>query len=311
MNRKSIYCAAAIAAVMALGAMAGCSGQQASSAAAPSAAAPSAAASASASAAAEVEKSQEEIIADLKAALENVPAYKSVTITEKTLAWMNAASESAVEDSDAASASSESASASAESASAASAEAEAPDNTDIEVVTVYKFDESGDKPKTSSVLEDKETQMEYYSEGDDVVCVSDGTAYSGTAEQFETRHTEGAEAYLKNAIGDLDAFVDCIDTVSEGVIEGVNGFELILDAKKAAEVDEELKTVAEVGSPAKDVYITVGFDDAGRIAWMTRTCVFDTITSSTLLDLTDYDSTVVDPLPEASKTYEDLAAELQ
>ena len=131
MKRTTICIIAALSAMLAIGAMAGCSSQPASSASA------SGESSASASAS---EKSPVDILAELKDSLENVPAYKSVTMTEEMTTWTN-------EDEDA----EESSSASAESSGAASSKSAASNPTEdiLEATTIYKFDASGDKMKTS------------------------------------------------------------------------------------------------------------------------------------------------------------------
>lgn len=349
MKRKSIYCAAAIAAVLALGAMTGCGSQPASqastssgsasaassaSASASEAASSSEAAPESASASEAAEKSQDEIFAELKESLASVPAYKSVTITEKSLAWVNNNEEIVEENPDEIAASSEAASDASESseaaesdavaesdASSASDEAAPSTNTEAaeadvsgdiaESTTVYKFDESGDKPKTSAAFELADIKMQYYTDGDDVVCVTDGPAYSGTIEQFDLMYKTQASAYLNDTIGDLNALVDCATSVTQDEINGVIGYELTLDPEKYIATDEMLKLAADSGDPVQQAYVTVGFDKDGNIVWMTKTNVFALTTSSVLLDLEDFDSTVVDPMPEATKTYEEMEADIK
>ncbi len=315
MKRKSIYCAVAIAAVLALGAMAGCSSQPASSASASpesASAAPSASAAASeaaseassesAAASEAVEKSQDEIIAELKESLSKVPAYKSVTVSEQTMAWLNEGVELPEEvlgtfD---------------ELNKAASSKDDEADATDeiTRSSTVYKFDESGDKPKTFASFEMGDIKLQYYTDGDDAVCITDGPVYSGTVEQFDLEHAAGVDAYLKDTIGDIDTLIGCIDSVTQDEIDGVTGYELTLDTEKYIESDEILKHMADANDPVKEAAVTIGFDKDGRIVWMTKLDVFSDVGSAVLLDFADFDSTVIDPMPEATKTYEEMEADI-
>lgn len=282
MKQKSIYLALALAAALALGAMVGCSSQPASQA---SASSDSASASSQAA-----EKSQDEIFAELKDSLANVPSFQSVTVVEKTLTWDTYDPEAATESTGA---------------------PEAPGTEEITSKTVYQFDESGDQPKTSALFEMADIKLQYYTDGNNAVCVTDGPVYSGTVEQFGIQHAAGFDAYLKGTIGDLNTIVDCAESVTQDEINGVIGYELTLNPEKYIESDEMLKLGAEAGDPVQEAYVTVGFDKDGRIVWMTETNVYSKVTFSVLLDLTDFDSTVIDPMPEATKTYEEMDADIQ
>lgn len=312
MKPKSIYWVAAIAAALTLGMMAGCSGH-ATSQTSTSKESPSSTASLSASAKASSSgaldasaKSQDELIANLKQSVANVPAYKSVTVTEKTMHWPNSGAIYADANSSASSAPDKSVS-----SETPSADKDASQNDTIESVSFYKFDESGDRPKTSALFEFEDVKLQYYTDGDNAVCVTDGPVYSGTVEQFNLEHAAGINTYLKDTIGDLNSLIDCTTFVTQDVIDGVTGYELTLDPKKYIESDEILTLMADSGDPVKEAYVTVGFNADGRIVWMTKTDVFSDMTTSRLLDLTDFDSTVIEPAPAATKTYEEMEADMQ
>lgn len=325
MKQRSMFYVVAVVATLTACMLVGCGSQPASqassssestssassaaSSAASSSEATSEAVSESTSSSEASEKSQDEILAELKESLSNLPAYTSVTITEKEYTWENYNEDAVAETSDAASSSAASSSAASSSSSAGVSEPSLGGET-IESTSVYKFDESGDKIKTSVSHTLDDITMQYYTDGDDAVCVTDGPVYSGTTEQFDLAHAAGSKVYLEETIGDLNTLLDCVTEVEQGEIEGVMGYELTLDPQKYIETDEYLKMAADAGDPIQNAYITVGFDKDGYIAWMTRTDVFSGLTKSTLLDLTDYDKTVVDPMPEATNTYEEMEAEI-
>lgn len=284
MKRTGLYVTAAIVAALSLGMMAGCSSQPASSANA---------SSASASASAAAQKSQDEIIAELKDAVAKAPEYKSVTITEQDRSWLNSHAEAAG------------------SGSSAAASSESTADETIEAKVVYKFDASGDTLKTSSAFEMQDIAMQYFTDGDKAVCVTDGPVYSGTPEQFGLTHAAGAEALIEGTIGDLESLINCTSSVTQVQADGVTTYELTLDPEKYIESDEILKMMADSNDPITEARITVGFDKDGRIVSMSNTSVFTTVTSVKTLDLSDYDSTVVDPMPEATRTYEEMEADMQ
>ena len=127
-----------------------------------------------------------EAIAELKDAIASRPAHKSVTLTEVVKGSTK---------------------------TGASDGQSAPDT--IEPKIVYKFDASGEKLKTDMTGKIDDVTIRYCSEGDDAVCVTDGPVYSGTTEQFDLSHFAGVEAYLKDAVGDLNTIADCVDTVEK------------------------------------------------------------------------------------------------
>ena len=340
MKRMTRFIVAAFVTALAIGAIAGCSSQPASSA---SASAESSAASASvsaesseASASAAAEQSQDEIIAEFKEAISKPPTLKSVTVTEEEMSWTNddaedadsgeaaasseaAASEGAASNEAAASeaASSEAAvssdAAASEAASSESAASGDPmtDEGIIKAKSVYKFDASGDKLKTSMTAELDGIKLQYISDGDDAVCVTDGPIYGGTTEQFDLTHFKGVEAFFTEAVGDLNAIVDCVATVEKTQVPDGTGYELTLDPEKYIASDETLKLLADSGSKVQEAIFSFVFDSEGRIVSSTKTLVFPDVTSVKLFELTDFDSTTVEPMPEATSTYEQMDADMK
>ncbi len=133
-----------------------------------------------------------ETIAELKDAIASMPAYKSVTLTEVVKGSTKAD---------------------------ASDGQSAPDT--IEPKIVYKFDESGEKLRTDMAGEIGDTTFRYFSEGDDVVCETGGSAYSGTTEQFGLAHFAGIDACLAEKIGDMNSIVECAAAVEKEQQDGL------------------------------------------------------------------------------------------
>ena len=320
MKRSSMFTAAALAAALAAGALAGCTGQSsstassattssaassapASSAAASSAAATSSASSTQAASSADaafkyVEGTQEELIAMLKDAIAKMPAVKSVTVQEEERATLPVQ----IEYSSGSSASSES--------SASSSSAIEP--TILDTVAVYKFDETGDKVKSSMTSEVGGIKMSYYTEGDQAVLVSDGTAYSGTTEQFGVSHAGGFKEYITGEIGDLNMLADCAANIEVMTSSGLTFYVMDLDPQKYTKADEALGILAEIGDPLTESRLALGFDEDGTLASVDFTNTYEQGNSKEIhLMPKDYDSTTVDPMPTAEKTYEDMEAEVK
>ena len=270
MKRITSIIVTALVAALAACALAGCGGQSASSSASASDSG-----SGSASASAEAEQSQDELTAELKDALANVPAYKSVTIE-------------------------------AEDSTVSEGDGEA-----VTATTVYKFDASGEALKTSAEIEIMDVKLAYYTDGDNAVCVTDGPVYSGTVEQFELTYAAGAEAYLKDAIGDFDTLIDCAAQVEKMESNGLTFYMLTLDPEKYIASDEALKLLAEYGSPVKEAFFTIGFEEDGSIASLDLAVSYEDSQKLTNLMLKDYDSTTIDPMPEATRTFEDMEEDMQ
>lgn len=289
MKRVSVIIAAVLSVALMVFVMAGCSGQPASSA--------SASSSASSSASAASAQSQDEIIAELKAALANAPAYKSVTITEEMETTSTGDTGT-----------------SAESSSASTSSAASEESNTIKAATVYKFDMSGDKLKTSLEAELDDVKLQYFTDGDDAVIVTDGPVYSGTAEQFGLTHTGGVDAYLKGTIGDFDTLVNCVASAEKLESNGLTFYMLTLDPAKYIASDEILTLMADNGEAVKEALYTIGFEEDGSLATIDEAITYEGFKTWTGLTFSDYDSTVIDPMPKADKTYdemeEDIAAKL-
>ena len=293
MKRVSAIIVATLIATLAICVVAGCSGQSASSSAA--------------------KQTPEEIIAELKGAIANQPEFKSVTLTEVSIStFKNAATTEGSASGEAAT--SEAASSKAASSKAASSEsAAAEDPVDANAIkskTVVKFDESGEALKTDAIYEIEDIKLEYYSDGDKAVCVTDGPAYSGTTDQFGLEHAAGAKAYLESATGDLNTIFDCVKTATKSQQDGMTVYELTLDPEKRIASDEAFQILADAGDPVQAESIILGFDDKGYLVWANEKREFKLSSLAKNLMLYDFDNTTVEPMPKADKTYEEMEADI-
>ena len=223
---------------------------------------------------------------ELEDAVSNVPAFESVTVNETTRAVFLGDSETA------------------------EADEQSAESDSLETTTIYQFDASGDELKTSMTGQLDDIKIQYYSVGDEAVCVTDGPVYSGTTEQFDMEHFGGFEAYFEDTIGDLNTIVDCADTVSREQKDGVTIYALTLDPDKYIESDEILTMMAEYGDPVIEAACTIGFDQDGRIVSVDEFVAYKQSTSERFLTFSDFDCTVIDPMPKADRTYEEMEADM-
>lgn len=221
------------------------------------------------------EQTQEELLTEFKEMMERVPVCKSVTVT---------AEESSVFKND--------------------------NDETISSKTVYKFDETGLKPRTSAEAEIGDVKLAYYTEGDDAVYVTDGPVYSGTTEQFGLDFSDGVHTYLKGIIGEPGVLVDCASNVEKTEEDELTLYTLTLDIDKYTATDEALQYWAEAGNPLSDALITVGFNKDGSICSIDKKLEYKDIVALWSLVLSDHDNTVVDPMPAATKTYEEMEADM-
>ena len=267
MQRNTIV-ATALGLTLAVGALTGCSGQQASTSADADGAATT-----EATAEQSAEQSVEELAAEFKQALQNAPAYTSVTLN--------------VEES-----------------SQATGDADP-----ISSTTVYKFDASGDALRTSAQVDIGGVQLSYYTEGDNAVFVSDGPVYGGTNEQFDLIQAQGVDAFMNDLIGDYAMFADMSSDIEKMESNGLTFYLMTVDSAKYIEADESLKGLADSGSALQGCDVTVGFEEDGSICSVDRKLVFGDVVALKNVGFSDYDATVVDPMPEATSTYEQMLAD--
>ena len=255
MKRTTMYIVLTLAAALALGLMAGCSSQPAST-----------------------EQTQDEIIAELKDAFAKEPTFKSVTLTETSSATL------AGDDAD---------------------------EANLAGTTVLKFDASGDKLKTYYTSTIDGITLEYYSVGDDAVCVTDGPVYSGKTEQFGMSHFAGAAEYLTDDIGNLDTIVDSVGTVTKEEQGDTTVYTLTMDTEKYIAADEILTTLAENDeTKLTEAVITFGLDKDGRVVSTSKVTKSPISTGETTIIISDFDSTEIGAMPEATKTYEDMESDM-
>ncbi len=245
---------------------------------------------------------------ELKDAIANAPAFKSVSVEEETEAVFEA--EAADEASDS-SASSEAGEASASAEAAGTTEAEAESQT-ITSKSTYKFDESGDKVKTSTESKIEDITLKYFTDGDDAVFVTDGPSYSGTTEQFGIEHAKGFAAYLTSTIGDLTTMADCASKVEKMESSGLAIYTVTLDPQKYIASEDVLRMMAEGGDAVKEALLTITFEENGSIVGIDLVVSYEKghMTGKHLM-IGDYDSTTIDPMPEADRTYEEMEADMK
>lgn len=152
--------------------------------------------------------------------------------------------------------------------------------------------------------------IRYCSDGDDAVCVTDGPVYSGTTEQFDQSHFAGVEAYLEGAVGDLNTIADCVGSVAKEQQDGLTAYTLTLDPEKYMASDEILTMMKEYGDPVVSAVFTLGFDGEGHLASIHEVVEYAKSIADRTYTLSDFDSTTVDPMPAADKTFEEMEADI-
>ena len=265
--KRTTALATALSVALMTGALVGCDGQAASSASG------SEASTASVSSTTEVTPVSDEMVGELMNAIESAPAYTSVTVTTKQ-SVIFPGNEQGSEES-------------------------------VESTAVYKYDLSGEKTRTSVEMEDFGVKLVYYTEGEQAVFVSDGGTYAGTTEEFDLRYTAGAGALLDGVIGERDTLAKCAASLEKEQGGDRTFYTLHLDTAKYTESDKALSMQAEAGHPLKEAQITIGFDADGRLVSLERVLSYDASKDVDSLAFTDYDATVVDPMPAADKTFDD------
>ena len=274
MKRRIVYIAMALAVALAAGALTGC-GQKAPTESSPAPESSSVLeASSTITEPAKATQTKDEIIAELKSAAASNPEFKSVTVNETT-EWAYA-----------------------DGSNAAPATERA--------TGVYKFEMDGDQLKESVSAEYEGIKMQYFTDGKNAVFVSDGPAYSGTAEQFGAQDYSGFDAFIKHTIGDLEALVGCVDSAEKAEGDGLTYYILTLDPAKYIATDELLAALAQAGMPVEGAVFSVAFDKSGNVASMDLALAFSDFALTETLAFSDFDSTVADPAPEATVTFEEM-----
>lgn len=258
--------------VLAMGAMAGCGGQQA---------APSGGETAAST------QSQDELTVELSQAIRDEPSYQSVTLTEDTNSvFFSVDDQGNVNENES-------------------------DPITLTAKTVFKFDESDGKMRTSADMETEGLAMRYVTDGDKAVCVTDGPSYSGTPDQFGLTHAGGAKAYIESTIGKLDALVSYASDIAKEQKGDGTTYTLTLDTDMYIKADETMKMLADSGNPVKEAVVTIGFDKDGHMTTVANKLTYGTSSNERTCTLTDFDKTTVEELPKADKTYEDFEKDQQ
>ncbi len=225
------------------------------------------------------EQSKDEVIAELKSAAANAPEFKSVTVNETT-AWTYVDGDAAKPET-------------------------------IQATGTYKFDMSGDQPKESITAEYGNEKLQYFTDGKNAVLVLDGTAYSGTAEQFGAQDYSGFDTFIKHVIGERDAIIGYTTSAQKVDADGLNVYALTLDPQKYLASDPMLTVLADAGYPVKDALLTISLNKDGNVVSMNMVVGFEGSGLVESLEFSDFGSTVVDPTPEATKTYEEMDEDKQ
>ena len=226
---------------------------------------------------------EEELVAELKQAIADAPSYESVTMTQHQKRTFHDGGED-------------------------DANANAPGIPDYEDSSdrdpndwtgIYKFDYSGGTLRTSSGDE----QEGYFSDNGKAVYVSNGEGYSGTTEQLDMTEFAGVEEMLSYQLGDWRNAVDYIATISKEESDGKTTYTLVLDPDKYNASGE---TLADLGDPVLSATLSIGFDGDGHIISIIKE--EDRAASGEKIEefFSDFDSTVVEPLPEATHEYSEL-----
>ena len=224
-------------------------------------------------------QSKDEVIAELKNITSKNPEIKSITVNEKT-AWTYTNEETAKPET-------------------------------VQATGVYKFDMNGTEPKESITAEYADKKLQYFIDSKKDVLVIDGTAYSGTTEQFGTKDYIGFETFVKHVIGDFDTIAGCATSAEKADSSGPASYMLTLDPEKYMASDEALTALKELVFPVKDALLTIVFDEKGNVSMMSMIVGFEGSSIEETLEFSDFNSTVVDPAPEATKTYEEMEKSMQ
>ena len=281
MKRTTAFVSTALVAVLSVGTVTGCADERAVGPQPERETAPAVETTAA-------DRSQDEVVIELKSAISNEPAFKSVTATERAKATFEDGSETT---------------------EGASADETSSEPNVLESVSTYQFDASGDKLKTSMTHKIGDMTMQYFSDGDDAVYVADDTVYSGSTEQFGLGHFDGPQAYVESEIGDLNSIVDCAASVDKEQQGEASIYKLTLDVQKYIASDEVLTMMAESGNPVRASTVTLGFDQEGRMVLVGHVLEYDKSITELDIEFTDFDNTVVGPMPKATASYEELLAD--
>ena len=175
---------------------------------------------------------------------------------------------------------------------------------------VYKFDDTGKELKTCLTCEIDDIKLQYYSDGEKAVCVTDGPVYSGTTDQFDMEQFHGADTYVETQVGNLYELIKCIDTVARGEKDGQTVYTLTLDPQKYIETDEIYKMMADSGDAVQKAVVIVAFNKDGYIVMEDLFVEYPKNTAQTNIVLSDFDSTTIEAMPEATRTYEEMDADI-
>ena len=187
------------------------------------------------------------------------------------------------------------------------------DNFDNAATYVIKFDSSKDKGSASSTLTKDGTTVKEYLDGDnEVIDYGSGKTYQMTLSEAQSAGAtdlRSAEAFTDGFIGNFDKLskhASGIDVQKDEMVENPT-YALVFNAEELAEASELFGDADEIPVEMNVIYT---FDASGRVIaisshWKTAS---GSMCDRTIL-FTDYDSTEVDPAPQATKSYADYVSE--
>ena len=154
-------------------------------------------------------------------------------------------------------------------------------------------------------------EMQIYIDGDDVVIASQGQAYSLTLEELEAMgysQYSSIDNIMKSQGGDFSAYKDAVQSVEKTTEGDETIYTVTCDPEKIMSSSEANAALSQLGG-------SVSFDSAKLVYHVNASnqlTGFDMELAGKAYSMTfngkvyDYDSTVVDPAPEATGKFSDI-----
>lgn len=131
-------------------------------------------------------------------------------------------------------------------------------------------------------------------------------------EQFGLNQSKGFDAFLIDKIGGISKLADCMTSIEKMESDGLILYAVMLDPAKCIASDEILGVIAKAGDPVREALFSISFDADGRIASIDLAVSYKKSHSMTKhLLFSGFDSTVIDAMPVADRTYEDMKADMK
>ena len=108
----------------------------------------------------------------------------------------------------------------------------------------------------------------------------------------------------------MNTCIDCFDTVVKEQQGDVTVYTVTLDPEKYMASDEILTMMKDAGDPVLSAVFTFSIDKDGRLVSLNRVVDYNVSSIDVTHTLSDFDSTVIGPMPEADKTYEEMESDI-